>query len=205
MKSTLRLAYLVLLCPVQALAGDIRFEKITLTRDFWGEGAHFADFDQDGSNDIVCGPFVWWGPEFKVRTAYSAPKPDRAKPVTDEQYLPNYEAFVKGEQKPYDGEKGYSDYFLTYTHDFTSDGWADIIVFSWPGDITAWYENPGKRDAGAWKRHIIFDVTDNESPQLGDMNGDGKPELICHTGGRLGYATLDWSDLSKRAAYIAVT
>ncbi|MFZ4592893.1 MAG: FG-GAP repeat domain-containing protein [Verrucomicrobiaceae bacterium] len=205
MKSTLRLASLALLCPVLAFAKDLSFKKITITRDFWGEGAHFADFDHDGNNDICCGPFVWWGPEFKVRTAYSSPKPDRAKPVTDAEYGPNYEAFIKGEQKPYDGEKGYSDYFLSYAHDFNSDGWSDIVVFSWPGDITAWYENPGKRDAGAWKRHIIFGVTDNESPALGDMNGDGKPELVCHTGGRLGYASLDWSDPTKEATYRAIT
>jgi hypothetical protein len=205
MKSTLRLASLAVLCPVLAFAKDLSFKKITITRDFWGEGAHFSDFDHDGNNDICCGPFVWWGPEFKVRTAYSSPKPDRAKPVTDAEYGPNYEAFVKGEQKPYDGEKGYSDYFLSYAHDFNSDGKSDIIVFSWPGDITAWYENPGKRDAGAWKRHIIFGVTDNESPALGDMNGDGKPELVCHTGGRLGYASLDWSDPTKEATYRAIT
>ncbi len=205
MKSTLRLASLALLCPVLAFAKDLSFKKITITRDFWGEGAHFSDFDHDGNNDICCGPFVWWGPEFKVRTAYSSPKPDRAKPVTDAEYGPNYEAFVKGEQKPYDGEKGYSDYFLSYAYDFNSDGWSDIVVFSWPGDITAWYENPGKRDAGAWKRHIIFGVTDNESPALGDMNGDGKPELVCHTGGRLGYASLDWSDPTKEATYRAIT
>jgi len=205
MKSTLRLASLALLCPVLAFAKDLSFKKITITRDFWGEGAHFSDFDHDGNNDICCGPFVWWGPEFKVRTAYSSPKPDRAKPVTDAEYGPNYEAFIKGEQKPYDGEKGYSDYFLSYAYDFNSDGWSDIVVFSWPGDITAWYENPGKRDAGAWKRHIIFGVTDNESPALGDMNGDGKPELVCHTGGRLGYASLDWSDPTKKATYRAIT
>jgi len=197
----LRLAFATLLCSSVVTLAEPTFKKITITREFWGEGAHYADFDGDGSNDICCGPFIWWGPEFKVRTAYSSPKPDRAKPVTDEQYLPNYEAFTKGEQKPYDGEKGYSDYFLSYAYDFNSDGKSDIVVFSWPGDITAWYENPGKRDAGAWKRHIIFDVTDNESPQLGDISGDGKPELVMHTGGRLGYASLDWADPTKPATF----
>jgi hypothetical protein len=37
------------------------------------------------------------------------------------------------------------------------------------------------------------------------MNGDGKPELVCHTGGRLGYASLDWSDPTKKATYRAIT
>lgn len=189
-------------------AGEISFKKITLTREFWCEGAHFADFDHDGHNDICAGPFVWWGPAFKERSAYSAPKPERNKPLTDEEYLPNHARFVAA-APDYAGKScdplGYSDYFLSYTYDFNRDGWADILVFSWPGDITAWYENPKKRTSEAWKRHVIFDVTDNESPQLGDMNDDGKPELICHTGGRLGYAELDWSDPTKKATYRVIS
>lgn len=208
--SSLRLSLAALMCASSAaMAAEPTFKKITLTRDFWCEGAHFADFDHDGSNDIVAGPFIWWGPEFKEKVAYSSPKPDRAKPVTDADYIPVYEAFVakspEEQSKTYDPAKGYSDYFLTYTYDFNSDGWSDIIVFSWPGDITAWYENPRGRTGKAWVRHVIFDVTDNESPQLGDMNGDGKPELIAHSGGRLGYASLDWSDPTKPASYLAIS
>lgn len=187
-------------------APKISFKKLTLSQEFWSEGADIADFDQDGHQDIVAGPFIHWGPEFKEKTPFSAPKPDRNKPVTDEQYGPNFEAFANGPRKAYD-PLGYSDYFLTYTHDFNGDSLQDILVFSWPGDITAWYENPGqaKKKAAAWKRHIIFDVTDNESPQLGDLDGDNKPELVCHTGGRLGFASMDWKNPSARATYTAIS
>lgn len=143
------------------------FRKQTLTTNFVAEGAHYGDFNKDGKMDVVAGPYLWMGPEFTERREFTAPT-----------------------IKPYDPAKGYSDYFLTYVHDFNGDGWADILVYSWPGKETAWFENP-KNAPGMWKRHVIFDVTDNESPQLGDMNGDGRPELICHTGGRLGYAELD--------------
>ncbi|MBL9115951.1 MAG: VCBS repeat-containing protein [Verrucomicrobiaceae bacterium] len=189
-----------------ASAQDIKFHKLTVNQEFWAEGADAADFDQDGKMDVAAGPFVYWGPDFKERTPYSAPKPDRNKPVTDEEYGPNFEAFANGPRKAYD-PLGYSDYFLTYAHDFNGDGLSDIVVFSWPGDITAWYQNPGnaRKKAAAWKRHIVFDVTDNESPQLGDLNGDGKPELICHTGGRLGFAALDWSNPMGKATYTAIS
>ena len=197
--------YLILPFLISSAVADVSFEKITITRDFWGEGACYADFDGDGSHDISCGPFIWWGPDFKSRSAYSAPRIESGKPITDEQYLPNYQTFVQSEAKPYNAASGYSDYFLSYTYDFNSDGHSDIIVFSWPGEITAWYENPNKRDAGAWKRHVILDVTDNESPQLGDMNGDGKPELVCHRGGRAGYAEIDWSNPTKPAVYQAIS
>ena len=157
------------------------FRKQTLTTNFVAEGAHYGDFNKDGKMDVVAGPYLWMGPEFTERREFTAPA-----------------------AKPYDPAKGYSDYFLTYVHDFNGDGWADILVYSWPGKETAWFENP-KNAPGMWKRHVIFDVTDNESPQLGDMNGDGRPELICHTGGRLGYAELDWSDPTKPARFRAIS
>ncbi|HSH92546.1 MAG TPA: VCBS repeat-containing protein, partial [Roseimicrobium sp.] len=144
-----------------------------VTSEFLCEGAHFADFNHDGKGDLVAGPYWYAGPDFKQRNEFTPPAP-----------------------KPYDAAKGYSDFFLTYTYDFNKDGWADILVFSWPGKETAWYENP-KGKAGHWFRHVIFAETDNESPTLGDVTGDGKPELIFHTGGRLGYVEADWSDPTK--------
>jgi hypothetical protein len=184
----------------------VTFKKLKLTDQFWSEGADLADFDQDGHQDIVAGPHIHWGPDFTEKTAFSSPRLDRKTPITDADYLPQFEAFLSGPQKAYD-PLGYSDYFLTYTHDFNGDSLPDILVFSWPGDITAWYENPGlaRKKTAAWKRHIVFDVTDNESPQLGDMNGDGKPELICHTGGRLGYISLDWANPGAKATFNAIS
>ena len=209
MNTALRLAAATLLCASTTVLAEPTFKKLTLTREFWCEGAHFADFDHDGHNDIIAGPFIWWGPEFKNRSAYSTPKPDPKKPLADADYVPTFEQFVakspEEQAKTYNPEKGYSDYFLSYTYDFNSDGWSDIIVFSWPGDITAWYENPHGRTGKAWTRHIVFDVTDNESPALGDMNGDGKPEIVAHSGGRLGYASLDWSNVTKPATYHAIS
>jgi hypothetical protein len=182
-KLSLMLGAWVSLAPLAHGADTVlhSFKKITVTKDFWSEGAHYGDFNHDGKMDIVAGPFWYEGPNFMKRHEFNAPA-----------------------EKMYDGEKGYSDYFLTFVYDFNNDGWADILVYSWPGKETAWYENPKNR-AGHWLRHIIFDVTDNESPQLVDMNGDGKPELLCHSGGQLGFAEMDWSDPGKPAKYRAIS
>lgn len=157
------------------------FKRIEITSTFWSEGADFGDFNHDGKKDVVAGPYWYAGPDFTQRHEFNEPP-----------------------AKPYDGEKSYSDYFLTYVYDFNHDGWDDILVYSWPGKETAWYENP-KGGEGHWKKHVIFAETDNESPQLGDMNGDGKPELICHTGGQLGYAEINWADPTQMAKFHAIT
>lgn len=169
--------------------GEPTFRKIVLLEDFIAEGAHFADFDHDGHNDICAGPYIWKGPEFKTRVEYTA--------------LP---------EKPYIAASGYSDYFLSYTYDFNSDGWQDILVYSWPGKETWVFENPQNKP-GNWTRHSIFDITDNESPTIGDMNGDQKPELIFHTsegkpkksGGQLGYAEVNWEHPFAKARFRPIT
>jgi hypothetical protein len=178
----MKLLLLPILAIASASAADITFKKLTLTNDFVAEGAHFADFDHDGDNDICSGRFIWQGPEFKERISFAP----------------------KFEKEPYDPAKGYSDFFLTYTYDFNADGWSDILAFSWPGKETWVYENP-KGKGGDWTRHSIFDITDNESPTLGDMNGDGKPDLICHTGGQLGYAEIDWKNPFGKARFRPIT
>ena len=40
-------------------------------------------------------------------------------------------------------------------------------------------------------------MVDNESPTFGDLTGDGKPEILCMSGGYIGYAAPDWNDAAK--------
>ena len=57
-----------------ASAGDFTlhsFKKLTLTDQFWAEGASLGDFNHDGVNDVVSGPFWYEGPDFKKRYEYS--------------------------------------------------------------------------------------------------------------------------------------
>lgn len=181
----------VLLClAAAASAADLKFKKFTLTEEFVAEGAHFADFDHDGDNDICSGRFIWKGPDFKERVSFAP----------------------KFEKEPYDPAKGYSDFFLTYTHDFNGDGWSDIMAYSWPGKETWVFENPQNKKE-EWTRHTIFDITDGESPDFRDVNGDGKPEILAHsssgkqpsTDGQLGYAEIDWANPLGKARFRPIT
>jgi len=143
---------------------QITFKKIRLEDQFYAEGAYYADFNRDGKLDVVAGPFWYEGPAFQKKHEVRPPK----------SFDP----------------KGYSDNFLTFTGDFNGDGWADIFYVPWPGKEGYWYENPAGKDA-AWKQHLAFGCVDNESPMWGDVNLDGRPDLVFNTDGRLGYATYD--------------
>ena len=167
------------------------FKKIQLTDQFWGEGANFGDFNHDGVNDIVSGPYWYEGPDFKKRHEYRPADKSFTRKKADgtEEKVPGYEGAL--------GIKNsYSDDFFTFVYDFNGDGWPDILIYGFPGLDASWYENPKGR-GGHWQRHVIFKTVDNESPTFGDINGDGKPEIICNSGGYFGYATADWEHPDK--------
>jgi len=167
------------------------FKKLQLTDKFWSEGANFGDFNRDGKMDIVSGPYWYEGPDFTKRHEYyPATKTfTRKKDDGTEEVIPGFEGGL--------GEKNtYSDNFFAFVYDFNGDGWPDILIYGFPGNDASWFENPQGKE-GPWKRHIIFDHVDNESPTFADIDGDGKPEIICNSGGYFGYAKADWSDPAK--------
>jgi len=152
--------------------GNEYFKKIQLSSAFYAESAAIGDVNGNGYPDLVCGPYWYEGPKFQNRYAYYEPV----------------------EFDPLE----YSAHFITAVADVNDNGWNDILVVGFPGEEAWWYENPGNTGTSAyWKRHLIFDRVDNESPAFIDLTGNGKPELIFHTNGYLGYAYPDPSDPTK--------
>ncbi len=175
------------------------FTRIQLSDQFWSEGANFGDLNNDGFNDVISGPWWWEGPDFKTRHEYyraTATFQLKLGPLTSVT-VPGFEGVLGRDNK-------YSDNFFAWPYDFNRDGWKDILIIGFPGRETSWYENP-KGKEGHWARHIVFQQTDNESPAFTDLTGDGKPELVCITKGRYGYAQPDWSDPAKPWRFHAIS
>jgi hypothetical protein len=154
------------------------FRKVTLSNEFYAEGATFGDLDRDGVMDVIAGPFWYEGPDYRTRHEYYA-------------------------AKPFDPQN-YSDNFFAYVHDFDSDGWSDILIIGFPGKDASWYENPGA-SRGGWQRHVVFEGVDNESPTWTDLTGDGRPEIVCIAGGRYGYVEPDWKDPARPWSFRPIT
>jgi hypothetical protein len=143
------------------------FGRVQLSKEFFAEGVAVGDFNRDGVPDIVAGPYWYAGPTFQDR--FPIYPPVAFDPLN------------------------YSNNFLTFVYDFNHDGWPDVLVINFPGQDASWFENPGKTNT-LWTRHQVIDHVDGESPAFVDLDGDGIPELVYISGGRLGWATPDSSD-----------
>jgi hypothetical protein len=149
------------------------WEKRWLSGAFYCEGGNAADFNNDGKLDIVAGPFIHEGPEFSLRREIMPPR--AFEPL------------------------GYSTNFFAFPYDFNNDNWMDVLIIGFPGQDASWFENPGKSESEEprhWKRHLVFDKVNNESPTFVNIVGDETPELVFCTNVP-GYATWDKSDPAK--------
>jgi hypothetical protein len=168
------------------------FSKIQITDKFWSEGADFADFNHDGHNDIVSGPFWYEGPDFKIRHSYCP-----AQHSFETTNAAGKEVTIDGFEGALGVKNAYSEDFLTFTFDVNGDGWADIVIVGFPGTPSYWYENTQNKE-GDWPRHTMIDSTDDESPGFGDLLGNGKAELICIMSNCVGYAAPDGSHPAEK-------
>ena len=142
---------------------EVRFRKVQLDHRFRSEGVAVGDFNHDGLNDIAAG-FVWYAaPDWKLQVVSTKhPWKNGALIETPAHFQP----------------KGYSNCFCAFAEDLNGDSWTDIIICDFPGTPTWWYENP-RENGKEWTRHVLTPVTNNESPQMVDLDMDGTREFVA--------------------------
>ena len=155
------------------------FQRIRISDEYFAEGAGFGDFDRDGVQDVVCGPYWFAGPDYT-----------RRHQIYEGQAFPN--------------DSGYSDNFFSFGHDVNGDGWTDVVRIGFPGLPAHWFENPQDAESD-WTQHLAVDSVGTESPTFADLTGDGQPEIVCASNERLGYAEYDAADPTAKWTYHAVT
>lgn len=130
---------------------EVTFEKQILTPRFISEGIAVGDVNRDGRKDVMAGAFWFEAPKWNLHQISKA------------------DSFIVN--------GGYSNSFLNFSMDVNQDGWIDFIRVDTPGESVVWYENP-KNKSGYWKASTIIKSFGNESPYFGDIDGDGRPDLV---------------------------
>jgi hypothetical protein len=139
------------------------FRMLRVSEFYYSWGAAVADFNNDKINDIAAGPYYYLGPEFsRYREIYAA---QTVNPST-----------------------GYpGDCMQNFAHDFTGDGWADVICMGAIGQDLHLYVNP-RGELRRWDRHDVVPVVQKEVSLLKDIDADGRPDFVYGGGGFLRFA-----------------
>ncbi len=188
MKPLFRRAAIVLFVCVSSRLGaaeggrspGVHFEKKILNTEYFCDGINAGDFNRDGQEDIVAGPFWYAGPDFHARHEFYPAKAFETAPSP-------------------------TDSMFSFVYDFNHDGWPDVLVLGRVHMHAAyWYENPRGKN-GFWPKHYVFERIKGESPPFADVDGDGRPELAAHWEDRWGFIRPDWNDPTRPWHFDPVT
>jgi hypothetical protein len=144
-----------------------RFRAQQFEENYYGWSAAAGDFNNDNVLDVTIGNRYYLGPGFTVsREIYLA------------------QAFSPATQ--------YSPAMVNFAHDYTGDGWDDVLVAESRTPVL--YVNP-KGESRRWNRHEVFPTAvASEAILFRDLNGDNTPDAIFAGGGRAYWTTVNRSN-----------
>ena len=147
--------------PKEQVSSHFRIQRISDFYYAWCAAA--ADIDHDGIPDVVAGPFYYPGPDYTTRREFTSAQA----------FNPSAE---------------YAAGMIDFAHDFTGDGWPDILMTA---SRPIWmYVNP-RGESRRWDKYLVVPKITTEIVLLKDVDGDGQPELVYGGDGILAYAKPD--------------
>ena len=187
-----------------------KFERIQLTDVYYSEGANFGDLNRDGWADIVYGPYWFQGPDYRAKHEIYAAKAQPRQRYADNFFSWVYDfnsdgwpdVFVVGfpgtpayvYENP--AQRGFTQHWTKHeVFDWVSNEsphFTDLVGDERPelvctrdgyfGYVTVDWETP----LAKWTFHI---VSQQVAPKrfghglgVGDINGDGRPDIITKDG-----------------------
>jgi hypothetical protein len=82
----------------------------------------------------------------------------------------------------------YAPNMITHAHDFTGDGWPDVLATE--SRQMALYVNP-RGEPRRWDRHLVLPGVTTELTVMDDIDRDGRPEIVYAIANVLAYAKYD--------------
>jgi acetyl esterase/lipase len=152
-------------CPSESAesAPPVRFARHVLNADSQFSACAVLDVNQDGRPDIFCGGYWYEGPRWNAH-------PTRDVPM------------IRGR---------YDDY-SNLPMDVDGDGWIDIISVNYRSRSLFWVQHPGAA-LSSWRTHLIDTPGQSETGRLGDVDGDGKLDVLPN-----GTSYAAWYELVRR-------
>lgn len=141
---------LALVLAQSALAGELKFRKVTLNADSKFSAAAAFDVDNDGDIDIIGGGIWYEAPDWT---------PHKVRDVE----------IFEADDNP--------DGYAAQPYDVNQDGWMDFIEVNYRTRSLKWIENPSGT-LGEWTAHTIAVPGSMESGRLVDIDDDGQIDLL---------------------------